>query len=163
MRLFNAANMDSPWGFYTSFTTVSDQTGYVDIHIQNPNGSRYLDAEVDRLKVVTWWYEPNLGSGESPADIVMHLYRGQTTSCVNYAISSSDNSYDTKKMVQVTTHEPFNGAVDPGEACWKLRLYPYVTPPNPLDGGQRRRTVYYAYYFEDWDRNDPDGPGSGIW
>ncbi len=145
-RLFTDAGMDAPWGRATGSTAVNDGQ-IVSVPI---NGGNALPATADRLSVAVWWMEPNQGAGGAGgADITIAI----VTTCGAYA-AQADVSYDTKKRIFRS------GGV--GGRCWKLELNCFDAPPSAWEQGASRRTVYFAWYWEDEARDDADGPPADI-
>ena len=145
-RLFIDQGMDSPWGRATGNAAVYD--GQI-LSIPINNG-KALPLATDRLSVAVWWMEPHQGGGGvGGADITIAL----VTTCGPYAVQA-DWSYDTKKRIFRS------GGV--GDRCWKLELNCFDAPPSEWEQGASRRTVYFAWYWEDEARDDPDGPAADI-
>ena len=138
--------MDQPWANGVGSAVVEGGTSQV-IYL---NDGQTLELDVDRLSVVMWWPEPNQESGGAQgADIVLRL---QTT-CGAYQ-NIYDYSWDTKKRVFLDSNV--------GGSCWAIVLQGFSTPPSAWEKNKPQRTVYFAYYYEDEDRDDAEGPPVGI-
>lgn len=161
MRMFNAAGMDAPWRRRATAFNVADGNTYS--FKLDPDGSgtnRTIPSDVEWLRVAAWWYEPNLAldaSGspiEDPAEIRLRICKDGGSGC--YVYETMD---DNKARLWL-------GNVIGGDA-WTIYLdgvnVPASTDTNdPLYGLQQRR-VYLAFYWEDRDRDDADGPDTGIY
>lgn len=144
MRLPDDSGMDAPsqWGF--GYTCVDDgQTVTLTI-----NGGAALSADVDDLKAVAYWYDPRHESGDSVSDVDLYL---KTTG--GSTLRSSLDSYDEKERV-------FYSGV--GGQAVKLELYGYDVPSDSTGCGNNSVKVYYAWFYEDDDRDDANGPSSEI-
>jgi len=143
-RMFTNAGMDAPWGWQHGRLTAWDGTNY----LLQVNGGDPLPADVDRLRAVIWWPEPFLTGGNG-ADITARLRR-----FCGSGPEASDLSYDPRKMVYL--------ASGVGGSCYALEIAVWSASSNPWNGNQMTRRVFYAWYYEDDDRDDADGPPPDI-
>ena len=142
-RMPNAAGLDHPeqWGW--GMVCVDDNE-VLEIPIKNGNT---ISTDALIFKAVIWWYDYRHDTtGElDDIDLVLRTTSGQ------YLVQSA--TYDNKERV-----------VDNriGGKAVKLQIIgDDVTADNALCG-TNSMLVFYAFYFEDTDRDDGDGPGSEI-
>lgn len=155
MRKWNSAGMDGPWGDYLGKVTLGQSEVYT-------HTIGWLADDVDALKAVAWWYEPMTDSaGAQTAWITMRLRSYVDAGCSEVYGTSTDSSYDTKKMIFRGNKQGDPG--DPGGKCRKLVLEGSNVTANDEDAGQHRRVVYFAYFYEDTDRDDAGGPYLECW
>jgi hypothetical protein len=141
MRKGDDAGMDSPTLWRFGSTCVGDGQE-VPIPI---NGGAVLQDDVDDLKAVIYWYDPQHEVGIQIDDI--DLYLEDTSGAV---LRSSDTVLDNKERVYRS---------DAGGTAYQLRL---VGADVTYDGfapcGANSMLVYWSYFYEDDDRDDANGP-----
>lgn len=160
MRHFSAQGMDTPWGRNAGWTLIDDGEVY-ERWLTIDGVEAALSGDVDALKVVIWWYEPRTEDAVvAAADIVLSLMEFNAD-CSVHVTSHIDLSYDVKKMVFRGNKNPETAppaSDDPGGKCWKMRISGLDVTPDDENGGIEQRKVYWAFYYEDTDRDDVDGP-----
>lgn len=144
MRKLDSDGLDGPWGWGTGYTCVDDgETVTLSV-----NGGATLSSDVDYLKAVAYWMDPRHEKGRSVSDIDLRLKTtGGTT------LRSSLDYYDNKERV-------FSRGV--GGSAVKLELDGWDVKTDSTACGRNSMLVYYAWFYEDDDRDDSDGPGSLI-
>lgn len=158
MRVFDNAGMDGPWR--TRWCERLVQPGEVltcKAHPDSSGTNQSLDEDVDRLRMAAWWFEPNLGTEEHPANIAFGAWRNGS-----FQYQTEGTAPGEKRLWEL----------DPGGAAWEARLVGWCVPEegalfDPEDpygdcNGEGERTVYVALYWEDEDRDDGDGPAAGV-
>lgn len=152
MRMFTAAGMDAPWRARACSRLLAD--GELDTCSVNPDSAgtnTILNSDVDRFKTALWWYEPNIESTESPAEIEFSLWRDAAL----YAVDATHHVGTQRFTVP-------GGA---GSHLWSLFIYGTSIPASSNASyyyGLQKRKIHVALYWEDSDRDDGDGPSSGI-
>lgn len=140
MRMFDSAGMDSPWSVRsTKYWLEDEESEYVWIGAGGDEATP-LPSDVESLKVVMWWKEDYLDSLAANIDLTVYEYQSDCSTLVSTDYSGS---YDTKKMFFFD---------DAGGHCWRVRLAAHDVPYGT------GRWVNLAYYWEDGDRDDVDGP-----
>ncbi len=142
MRKLDADGMDSPYGWGTGYTCVDDgQTVVIDI-----NNGNAISSDADDFKAVIYWYDPRHEDGKSVSDLDLRLKTtGGTT------LRSSIDYYDNKERV-------YYSAI--GGQTVQLEIDGWDVKTDTTSCGSNSMKVYYAYFYEDDDRDDADGPGS---
>jgi hypothetical protein len=142
-RRFDAAGMDAPWGFSNGYVCIDDGAVYtIDI-----NNGAALSTDVDSFQAVLWWYDSRHESDGTLDDIDLRL---KTTAG---STLRSSLSLDNKERVY------HDGA---GGQAVKLEIVGYRATADNMGCGTDSMKVYYAYFYEDSDRDDVDGPGAEI-
>jgi subtilisin family serine protease len=145
MRHLSEPGMDAPWARQSGKVVLWD--GNVYTRWVSLNGSpQVIDADVDALVVVAWWFEPETVS--AAANIMMRLERYTGSTCGTYQSALFDSSFDTRKRIYSS------GA---GGSCFRIRFDALDIPYSAAEGGAKRR-LYWGWYYEDTDRDDVDGP-----
>ena len=144
MRKLDTEGMDTPYGWGNGYTCV-DNGQTVTIAINDGNA---LSTDVNYLKAVIYWFDPRHEDGNSVSDVDLYLKTtGGTT------LSNSLDYYDNKERV-------FSRSV--GGETVELEITGFDVPADQTSCGNNSMKVYYAYFFEDGDRDDADGPTSQI-
>lgn len=142
-RRFDAAGMDAPWGFANGSVCIDDGEVYtIDI-----NKGAALSTDVDSFQAVLWWYDSRHESDGTLDDIDLRLKTAAGTSL------RSSVSLDNKERVY---HDGVGGQ------AVKLEIVGYRATADNMGCGTNSMKVYYAYFYEDSDRDDADGPGAEI-
>lgn len=142
-RRYDSAGMDAPWRYSNGWVCISDKESYV-IGI---NDGLALSSDVDTFKAVLWWYDSRHESNGSVDDIDLRL---QTTAGTTLR---SSVSVDNKERV-------FYQGI--GGNAIQLQIYGFSVTADDTGCGTNSMKVYYAYYYEDSDRDDSDGPNTTI-
>ena len=114
-----------------------------------------LDPDVDELRLAAWWYEPNLSddgtSPGSPANIRVRLKR-VTTSVYSRTASSAAPQH---RRVHLSSA---------GSFAWEVEIVGVDIPPGvgPPLNGLPARELNIAWFWEDSDRDDANGPAATI-
>ncbi len=136
MRRLDDTGMDNPWGFEMGSVCIDNGEWYhLDI-----NGGNALSSDVDVIKAVAWWYDPRLETGTQIDDVDLQLARNGTS--VQYSTSSDDE----KERVKYTT-----GGTS---ATYELIFHGASVTADNAGCGTNSMLVYYAYFYEDSDRDD---------
>ena len=142
MRRYDGPYMDGPWGVGASEVCVGDQ----DVVTIPINGGNTLSSSVDGLKAVAWWYDARHENNYDIDDIDLKLY----TTGGTYLRGSTDSNDEKERLFH-----------DVGGLAVELRLIGYDVTATSVSGcNSGEMKVYYAYFWEDDARNDPDGPSS---
>lgn len=140
MRKGDPAGMDSPYLWKVGQVCVEDGEEVV-IPI---NSGTTLPNDVDDLKAVIYWYDPQHAQGIQIDDIDLLLERTN-----GFVVRQSVTYDDNKERVHIS------GA---GGHAYQLRIVgSFVTFDGPACG-QDGMTVYYSFFYEDDDRDDGNGP-----
>jgi hypothetical protein len=142
-RRYDSAGMDAPWRYSNGWVCISDKESYV----LSINDSLALSSDVDTFKAVLWWYDSRHESNGTVDDIDLRL---QTTAGTTLR---SSVSVDNKERV-------FYQGV--GGKAIQLQIYGYNVTADDTGCGTNSMKVYYAYYYEDSDRDDSDGPNASV-
>jgi len=161
MRKFNNAGMDSPWAFHSARMVISEgQTIRLSASTGGVLSAKYninppLDPDVDELRLAAWWYEPNLSddgtSPGSPANIRVRLKR-VTTSVYSRTASSAAPQH---RRVHLSSA---------GSFAWEVEIVGVDIPAGmgPPLSGVPARELHIAWFWEDSDRDDANGPAATI-
>ncbi len=141
MRKGDPAGMDAPYLWRFGSTCVGDGQE----KIISVNGGATLPNDVDDIKAVAYWYDPQHEVGITIDDIDLFLENTSGT-----VLRSSNGSYDNKERV-------FRSGA--GGTAYQLRLVGAdVTYDNSASCGENSMLVYYSFFYEDDDRDDGNGP-----
>ena len=150
MRKFDDAGMDIPtfgdWEFVAGKVCVDwGQTVELDVY----NGAS-IPSDMDDLKGVIWWYDSWHETGAAIANIDMKLVQTAPTAAT---LKTSTDLYDNKERVFVNYGL---GSIS-GQKLKVQLIGTHVT--NDTSGCDvNSMMVYYAWFMEDDDRDDSDGP-----
>lgn len=141
-RKYTSAKMDAPWGYYNGSHCVDDgQTVVLPVN----DGDPMYDEDV--LKAAIWWYNPN-------RQYVPDVDLAVTNSSTDAVLLSSFDSSDNKERVIYD--------IDSGTGL-NLEIRGYDVGSDTVCGTNSVR-VHWAYFYEDSDRDDANGPqGSEIY
>ncbi len=153
MRLFTPAGMDAPWRW--GFKIVELDHGQVidqPLNFVRFQGNQPIPSEAEWLRAALWFWEPNLEAS-------------QNTSEIKYIAWNTQQQYYPCSSVAPQSQRLWMGNVLGGKT-WSLRMYGQYIPagdypePNvdPYDDDATRK-VCSAFYWEERDWDDPDGPG----
>jgi hypothetical protein len=145
MRAWTNTWMDAPWAAgVTSFVLADGNT-----HTMQIQSGNTLPSSTDTLRVAVYWFEPNLGSTETPADIAIELCDDATP---------TPNCYDS---LSTAPGERRLIAPSPGGSAWELHFdgvdIPASTDVDYLHN-QTKRVIHVAVMHEDQQRDDANGP-----
>lgn len=131
-RRFDADGLDGPYGWATGSVCVGQgETVTVDI------AGGVLSTDVDTVVVTAYWYDARHGTTGELDDIDLYLEKNGGLTM------GSSTSLDNKERV-------FHNA--PGGSDLSFDLYGYSVTADSAGCGTNRMRVYYAYYYEDSDR-----------
>ncbi len=151
MRMFNSAGMDAPWRIRW-FNWVLDDGDAATWYV-NPDGggvNQPVSSDAEWFKAALWWHEPNLGASETSADIQTKVCK--TGTCYTH---SSTNPQ---------AHRLWLGNVLGGQT-WEVTVTGLSVPASTDADyyyGQQKRQMFLAFFYEDRDRDDADGPSADI-
>lgn len=144
-RYFGNAGMDSPWLFRNGVVDIDDGELYQ--RWIGPLGQALpLNSDTDRIVMVIWWFEPETVSASSDISLAIEKYN---STCTTLQSVIYDPSFDTRRRVSLGVA---------GGGCYRFRIEGFNVTKSPPVTGLATRTVHWAYYYEDTDRDDADGP-----
>ncbi len=159
MRKFDHDGMDGPWRARWCLRTVT-MGAAISPCLANPDGAgvnQALPQDVERLRATAFWYEPNLGSVEDPANIAFAAYRNGA-----FLYQTGGTAPGEKRLREDAA----------GGHLWDVRLLPWCVPPDgaiynsaaPYGNcnSQASRKVHVALYWEDMDRDDGGFPPASV-
>ena len=147
-RMWSSPGADAPSKFQTGHVCVDNGT-YVALY---PNGLTTLSSDVDKFRAVAWWYDPDrqngLGWGFDKVDL--HLDTAQWVTnplpSLNWTFDTVvSNTDDSRQRVTYTA---------PANKVLRLRIEGRDVTTDNIGCGSDSMKVYYAFYFEDSDRDD---------
>lgn len=139
-RKWDNQGMDFPWAMEYGWTCVGDNE-WVILPVNDGNS---VPNDVDIIKSAIFWYDERHEIDGTLDDIDLRLEKVSDLSLLGLS-----DSYDNKERVYYS---------DPGGTAVQLALYGYnVSADDTLCGANSQR-IYYGHFFEDSDRDDPDGP-----
>ncbi len=141
MRHRSDQGMDAPWFSRSGSVNLVDGVTWTRWMSADATPTA-ADSDIETLIVVAWWFEPFTTS--AAADVLMYVDRFDPT-CTTLIGTLGDVSFDNRKRI----------SVDPNGGCMRLR---FVGNDIPTGDGYYNRKIYWAYYFEDNDRDDANGP-----
>ena len=139
MRRYDSKGMDGPWAFKNGVTCVGNGES-VEIPINN---GTVLPSDVDDVKAVIWWYDKRHESSNSLDDIDLELWSGSNR------VAFSNDDYDNKERV-------YNAFM--GGTVAKLEIVGQNVTSDVAGCGANKMKVWWAWFYEDDDRDDSDGP-----
>ncbi len=152
MRLPNSHGLDTPWS-YRTYKNVFYQGTSLNLDIGPFATSNPIPGDVDIIKIVVWWYEPQVEIGGIMPRFTMTL---QNTD--NPSLTYTANSYQTTApiykdhkmqiILDSNNTEFLNFATS---ASYELTITNVLMWPI---GSQRN--LYITYFWEDGDRDDFD-------
>lgn len=141
MRLPTAAGLDSPAIWKVGSTCVDDGST-VTIPV---NSGIALNPTVNDFKAVAFWYDRNQATTGNTDDVDLELYTvGGVT-----PLRSSASAFDNKERV-------YHSAI--GGNAVELRIHGYNVAADLEGCGTDSQAVYWAYFYEDDKRDDPEIP-----
>jgi len=150
MRKFDDAGMDKPtlgdWEFVIGRTCV-DHGETVELDVYNGASIPY---DMDDFKGVAWWYDPAHETGSAIANVDMKLVQVAPTVTT---LTTSNSYYDNKERV----FRDYGLGWTSGQKL-KIQLIGTSVTSDNLGCGANSMMVYYAWFMEDADRDDADGP-----
>ncbi len=152
MRMFTDDGMDSPWRARWCVRTIGQsETGTC---LTNPDGggtNQSLSSDVERLRAAAYWFEPNLGSVEDPANIAFAAYKNG-----GFQYQTAGTAPSKKRLREDAAND----------AAWEVRVIGWCVPeedaifdeedPYANCTGDGERTVHISLYWEDMDRETLD-------
>lgn len=147
-RLWDSTGMDSQYGWLTGSRCIGNsETLYIERSAQPVIGS-----DVDTMKAVIWWYDRRHENGQAIDDIDLSIERRNSNGSWSTRRVSSSGS-DNKERVILHDFSGINAARH------RLKLHGYDVTADAEGCGSNKMKVYFAWYYEDSDRDDSDGPG----
>ena len=134
-RRFDDDGLDGPWAWATGSVCVGDRERVI---IDLPS----ISSDVDALQAAIYWYDARHGTS-GDLDLV-----DLTLSDGNYIVSSSQEA-DNKQRVYEDDLSPNNS--------YGLRIFGEDVTADNAGCGSNRMRVFYAWYFEDSDREAAEG------
>jgi len=142
-RQFDTFGLDNPYSWSTNSTCIDHN----ETHTITINSGNTISSDVEAFKAVLWWYDSRHEINGTLDDIDLRLKTtGGTT------LRSSVSSTDNKERV----------FYDVGGLAVKLEISGFNVTSDDSGCGTNSMKVYYAYFYEDSDRDDANGPGSEI-
>lgn len=151
MRMPSASGMDTPWRTQQVRLLLWDGAEY-EFPLNDVGGAnQVLSTDVEGFRAAFWWYEPNPAwtGSNAVADIDLSLARSGLT------VTASSGSPQQRIIRRA----------DVGGFAWTARVVGTAVPPNDSGAylsGIQFREGNLAWYWEDSDRDDADGPAAGI-
>lgn len=144
-RLFDAETMDGPWAWSIGSTCISQG----EVHTLRIHDGKPLPTDVDHFRAVVFYYDARHDDPERSEldDIDLELRN------VGGTLRVGDYGADNKARVVDAA---------PGGQALELRLVGAQVTSDLTECGPDAMRVYYAWMFEDEDRDDTDGPGVEI-
>lgn len=140
LRHRSSMGLDAPAFASSGYIDIED--GEVFERWLSPSGTaQALPAAVDYIKLVAWWFEDD--TVVLTPHITMQLAVFDSSCTYTQVLPLSDASADTRKHI-------FKDGLNSN--CLRMRIIGTDVPP-----GDTRR-VFWAYYYEDDARDDPEGP-----
>lgn len=143
MRRLDNTGMDAPWRWSTGSACID----HGEVYTVPVGDGVVLSTDVDVLEAVVWWYDSRHEVDGTVDDIDLRL---ETTSGTTLR---SSLTYDNKERV-------FYQGV--GGNAVQLEISGYQVTADGTGCGTNSMKVYWAYLYEDSDRDDVDGPGADI-
>jgi hypothetical protein len=147
LRKLSADGMDTPWQFQRGDVCLGNGES-LSINLQSGNA---MPDDVDIIKAVAWWYdvkhEAFTPTPIDDFDLAIQRNCGSGFSSVR----TSNSGFDNKEMVFFS----------PPDTCtYRVRITTSgVTGTNGNCAAGKTR-VYWAWFLEDSDRDDSDGPAA---
>lgn len=152
MRLFEAEGMDTPWRSYAWFGHVDEDEVFEKPLREDGSGTNLdVPTDVEEFRAAMWWFEPNVGSTETPADVDFQICRDSGTGC----LFANDVAPQHRRLFKD------NVAGD----AWTVTITGTDIPVSTLPGywyNEKKRGVFVTWFWEDSDRDDSDGPPNDI-
>ena len=142
MRRWDTVGLDAPSGYRLGSTCVDNGKTYT-IHLAD---GATLSPDVDAIKAAIYWYDRRHADGTLD-DIDLELWRGSTL------VEWSNKEEEEKERV-VYLGVP--------SAKYDLKIIGYNVTSDEAGCGTNSMRVYYAFFYEDSDRDDAEGPGPEI-
>lgn len=148
MRLWSKQGADAPSKYQTGHVCV-DNGQTISLY---PNGYTTLSSDVDRFRAVAWWYDPGRDEGSNRGfdKIDLRLDTGvfvvDPTPTVEWSENASwSTTNDNRQRVTYAY---------PSDEILRLRLIGRDVTDDKTGCGTDSMRVYYAFYYEDTDRDD---------
>jgi hypothetical protein len=150
MRLLNASGMDSPWRFRYFIGTLDDgQTRTIPLNPDDYGVNQDVPEDAEWFKAALWYHEPNIGSGETPAEIKL-------------SVCDSGGCYNCSSMGPQRQRLWLGNVV--GDETWAVKIQGIDVTASTDESDpyydDTIRKVYLAFYWEDNDWDDQDGPST---
>ena len=142
-RKWDISGMDHPWEWATGWTCV----GHGKVKTIPINGGYAIPWDINMMKAVIWWYDPRHDDDGTVDDIDISLFKTNGT-----WLAGSYSYHDNKERF----------IYDPSGLAVKLVIHGYSVTGDDTGCGSDSMKVFFAYYFEDTDRDDANGPGEEI-
>jgi len=148
-RIFTPSGMDSPYGWSINWLCIANGQ-VISLH---PNNGNKLSSDVDSFRAVAFWYDSRHQTGQQIDNIDMKLWQEGTT---RVELGNSHSLYDNKERIYLHSI---------GGRTLTLEIIGTRVTSTEFSancGSGNRMKVYFAYFFEDSDRDDIDGPDETI-
>ncbi len=144
LRAWDSEGMDSPLRWNSGSSCVDEDS---DVLIQL--STHPMSADVDELRAVIWWYDPRHDHKSTTDDIKLYMqeYRNFHWDDMTGAV---DTSSDNKKRIHLE-----NSDINAG-SYYRLRIDGAEVKSDKTGCGNNSVRVYWAFYYEDSDRDDTD-------
>ena len=130
-RRFDSTGLDGPWGWSTGSVCVGNgEMITVDV------SGGILSTDVDTFLATAYWYDARHGTTGELDNVDLYLYGSG-------AYMRGSTSLDNKERVFTSS---------PGGKDLELRFYGRDVTADSAGCGSNRMRVYFAYYWEDSDR-----------
>jgi len=154
MRMFNNVGMDQPWRRRWAYWGHEEGEIFelpVNYNYNTQNNDP-LSVDVEWMRVGLWWHEPNLGAGVDTSEIYLYINKDGTST--NYNCSSV-----APQSQRLWLDQQLDGS------AWTVKVNGMSVPASSEQGyyhNLKKRKLHMVVYWEDRDRDDPEGPGSEI-
>lgn len=154
MRRFHSTDLGVPWRARWNLENLDDAD--TDTILFNPDGSgvnQSLSNSVDTARVAAWWYEPNLGSTEDPAEITTEVCCSTASCCTHSDCTTSTcftypTTNDQKRRFRIDDE----GSFTVGGKAWSVThtgdSVPAGTDDHHWTYTYQYRTVATMLYWE---------------
>jgi hypothetical protein len=132
-RRFDSTGLDNPMNWATGSVCVGDDE---EITIDVPGG--VLSSDVDAFNSVIYWYDARHGTSNTLDDIDLLLHAANV-GYLDYSIDEEDN----KERISYQ---------NPGGYDLSIRIQGWDVTADSTGCGTNHMLVYYAFYYEDSDR-----------
>jgi hypothetical protein len=153
-RRFDGPGMDSPYYYGTGMIPCLGDSEIVDLEVPTDNSFVQTSSGVNDFKFVAWWYDRRHEINGTVANVDLRLYHVDSGGNELGTLLTSNDAYDNKERLYYNAPGSKRLVVEfegtdtvPTDDSW--------TESGCSDG---EVNVYFAYFAEDDDRNDFDGP-----
>lgn len=156
MRRFHSSDLGVPWRARWNLENLDDAD--TDTFLFNPDGSGVNQSlppnSVDTARVAAWWYEPNLGSTEDPAEITTEVCCSTAGCCTHSDCTTSTcftypTTNDQKRRFRIDDEGSFTVAGKAWTVTHTGDSVPAGTDDHHWTYTYQYRTVATMLYWED--------------